>query len=173
MISQEPNLPTIIPADTDSQFAEIAAIAREIWHEHYSSIISHQQIDYMLEKGYALEVIQKEVKEQGVHYDQIFDGNEFVGYAAYGPIEEANTLKLHKLYVKVNRHGKGFGKYLLEHVNAFAKKNGYARIILQVNKKNEKAIRAYTRFGFSVREEKVFDIGNGFVMDDYILQKLV
>ncbi|NTV46028.1 MAG: GNAT family N-acetyltransferase [Chlorobiales bacterium] len=173
MISHQPDLPTIVPAETDTQFAEIANIAREIWHEHYSSIVSREQIDYMLEKGYALDVIRKEVKEKGVHYDQVFAGSEFVGYAAYGPADEPNTLKLYKLYVKVSCHGKGFGKRLLEHVNSFAKQNGYTTIILQVNKKNEKAIRAYTRFEFSVREASVIDIGNGFVMDDYIMQKPV
>lgn len=167
------NQPVIRPAKTEEQFAAIAAIASEIWHEHYASIISPEQIDYMLEKGYALDVIRKEVSEKGVHYDQVFDGNEFVGYAAYGPADEPDTLKLHKLYVKVNRHGKGFGKRLLEHVNDFAKENGYTCIILQVNKKNEKAIRAYIRFGFSVREASVIDIGNGFFMDDYIMQKPV
>ncbi|NTV46274.1 MAG: GNAT family N-acetyltransferase [Chlorobiales bacterium] len=172
-MNNQPQTPRISPAETDEQFAQIATIAREIWHDHYSSIISPEQIDYMLEKGYAIDVIRHEVKEKCVRYDQLFVANEFVGYVAYGPVDEPSTLKLHKLYIRVSLHGNGFGKRLLEHVDSFAKENGYKFIILQVNKKNEKAIRAYTRFGFSVREESVIDIGNGFVMDDYIMQKTV
>jgi len=31
------------------------------------------------------------------------------------------------------------------------------------------AIRAYERYGLAIREAVVVDIGNGFVMDDYVM----
>ena len=44
-------------------------------------------------------------------------------------------------------------------------------LVLNVNKNNDRAISAYVRNGFVVREAVVVDIGGGFVMDDYIMAK--
>jgi RimJ/RimL family protein N-acetyltransferase len=43
------------------------------------------------------------------------------------------------------------------------------KIILNVNKRNEKGIKAYSRFGFRIIDSQVIDFGNGFVLDDYIM----
>ena len=42
---------------------------------------------------------------------------------------------------------------------------------LNVNKHNEKAIKAYLRNGFVTVESVKNDIGNGFFMDDFVMQK--
>jgi RimJ/RimL family protein N-acetyltransferase len=43
------------------------------------------------------------------------------------------------------------------------------KIILNVNKRNEKGIKAYSRFGFRIIDSQVIDFGNAFVLDDYIM----
>jgi ribosomal protein S18 acetylase RimI-like enzyme len=58
---------------------------------------------------------------------------------------------------------------MLSHVCQKAKEMNLQKIILNVNKRNEKGIKAYTRFGFEIIESKVIDFGGGFVMDDYIM----
>jgi ribosomal protein S18 acetylase RimI-like enzyme len=40
-----------------------------------------------------------------------------------------------------------------------------------VNKRNPGAISFYKAAGFTIAREAVFDIGSGFVMDDYIMEK--
>ena len=42
---------------------------------------------------------------------------------------------------------------------------------LTVNKGNTDSIAVYLKSGFVVREEAVFDIGSGYVMDDYVMEK--
>jgi ribosomal protein S18 acetylase RimI-like enzyme len=44
---------------------------------------------------------------------------------------------------------------------------GAREVSLCVNKKNQKAIRAYERAGFTIAEAVIGDIGGGFVTDDY------
>ena len=49
------------------------------------------------------------------------------------------------------------------------KKIGDKRITLAVNKNNQ-AKSFYESQGFNVYDEGIFDIGNGFVMDDYLME---
>jgi len=62
---------------------------------------------------------------------------------------------------------------MLLHVEAQARRHGLSVLVLQVNKQNLDSIAIYLKAGFTVREETVFDIGNGFVMDDYVMVKML
>jgi diamine N-acetyltransferase len=68
-------------------------------------------------------------------------------------------------------HGRGLGRLLLEHVEAAARRDGSRTVILNVNKRNAKAIAAYRACGYATRESVVVDIGGGFVMDDHVMAK--
>jgi len=80
-------------------------------------------------------------------------------------------MKLDKLYVRTDLHGRGLGGLLIRHVAGKARVLGCKRLSLQVNKNNASAIRAYRHNGFEVREAAKFDIGRGFYMDDYVMVK--
>ena len=60
---------------------------------------------------------------------------------------------------------------MLNRVVDYAKEKGAKAVHLTVNKHNAKAIRFYEKNGFKNMESKTFDIGNGYIMDDYIYQK--
>ena len=53
-----------------------------------------------------------------------------------------------------------------------AKKAGLPKIRLNVNKYNF-AIDVYKRLGFVTVADEVNDIGNGYVMDDYVMEKMI
>lgn len=159
----------IVPA-SHGDLPAIASLAAIIWRAHYPGIISHAQIDYMLEQMYSLRQMEADLL-RGVRYDQLITGGVLAGFAAHGPTEEPATGKLHKLYVDPKRHGRGFGRLLLKSAEARGLADGWRTLILQVNKKNEKAIGFYLRSGFTVRESTVLDVGAGFIMDDFIMAK--
>jgi ribosomal protein S18 acetylase RimI-like enzyme len=161
-------IPEILPLAAISDLRTVEALAREIWQAHYSAIITQAQMDYMLERGYSLQVMQSEIAN-GVTYEGLFLNQTMIGYCSYGP-ECKEVLKLHKLYLKTQMHGKGYGRMMLEHVYGYAKQAGYKTIMLQVNKQNTVAIRAYKGFGFEVVRASVVDIGGGFQMDDFIME---
>jgi ribosomal protein S18 acetylase RimI-like enzyme len=93
-----------------------------------------------------------------------------VGYLSYQP-EPDGRVKIGKLYVLPAQQRRGYGQQLLAHMCEQARRLGASEVWLQVNKRNERAIGAYLKAGFRIEREAVFDIGNGFVMDDYLLAK--
>ncbi|HEY3854608.1 MAG TPA: GNAT family N-acetyltransferase [Verrucomicrobiae bacterium] len=162
--------PQIFPA-TEADLPAIARLAEVIWRAHYPGIISTAQIDFMLAKMYALDELREEILLHAIRYDRLFVGEEFVGFASYGPTVQRTTFKLHKLYLHPEWHGRGLGSLLLSHCEREVSKLGAHCLLLAVNKQNSKAIAAYKRNGFAIKESVVVDIGGGFVMDDYIMAK--
>jgi ribosomal protein S18 acetylase RimI-like enzyme len=144
--------------------------AHRIWHAHYPGIITVEQIDYMLAEGYSSDRIAAEMTKQGVTWLKILDDKQMIGFAAFGPYGE-QTVKLHKLYLDVACHGRGIGSAALAEIEQRATADGATAIILNVNKYNYKAIASYQRNGFMVADAVVNEIGNGFVMDDYVMRK--
>jgi GNAT superfamily N-acetyltransferase len=90
-------------------------LSREIWHEHYTAIISVEQIEHMLGVMYASAVIEKEMAA-GTRWELIQEEGETEGYVSYSLDRVKGVCKLHKLYVQVNRHGQGLGRAGLAHV---------------------------------------------------------
>ena len=151
---------------------EIAALAALIWRAHYPGIISSAQIEYMLARMYDVKLMRDELME-GICYDRLLMQGELRGFASYGSAEVTGELKLHKLYVHPDFQRQGLGARLLEHVQSIAQARGFSTLMLAVNKRNTRAVAAYQKHGFTVREPVVADIGGGFVMDDYIMAKPV
>jgi ribosomal protein S18 acetylase RimI-like enzyme len=79
-------------------------------------------------------------------------------------------LKLQKIYVLPEKQKLGLGLALMDYTVLFAQENGMKHITLQVNRTN-KAVSFYERLGFYVADEQDFDIGNGYFMNDFVMQK--
>ena len=155
---------------SESDIDMLIPLAYRIWHAHYPGIITVEQIDYMLKRGYTRQVILEEMNSQAVIWLSIKSGGAMIGFASLGPYA-VNTMKLHKLYLLSDFHGAGIGAHALAEVEQIARDNAAARLVLNVNRYNTRAIRAYERAGWHVVEEVVVDIGNGFVMDDFVMAK--
>ncbi|MBI1394382.1 MAG: GNAT family N-acetyltransferase [Betaproteobacteria bacterium] len=155
----------------EEDIAALVALTRDTWNRHYPSIISQAQIDYMLDQRYRPELIRAQLGQDGIWWDALRQGGELVAFAQYERAGAPDEIKLDKLYVRYELRGQGHGGLLLQHVENEARSLGARRLYLQVNKKNVSAIRAYEKQGFRIAESAVFDIGNGFVMDDYVMEK--
>ena len=87
--------------------------------------------------------------------------------------DDRYTLKLDKLYLKPDFHGRGIGSKVLQYLTECASDAGYKAICLNVNKENVRAIRAYSKNGFKKKASVKIDIGSGFFMDDFIMEKKI
>jgi len=154
-----------------SDIATVQRLAHAIWHAHYPSMLSREQIDYMLARGYSDEALAAFVMDPARGLALAEDDGEPVGFAAWYPPDEPATLKLDKLYVVPRLHGSGIGRILIEHVAEVARAAGCRTLILNVNRNNTGAVRAYERCGFAICETGDFPIGNGFVMADYVMAR--
>ena len=161
---------TFRPADL-ADILTLRTLAQEIWRAVYPAIIGSAQVEYMLEMMYAEEVIRREI-DQGVRWELALNADEAVGFLSIA-VETDGRAKLNKLYLLPRLHDTGGGQELIARACALAASLPARELWLQVNKRNERAIRAYRRAGFHVEKEAVFEIGNGFVMDDFIMTKAV
>ncbi|MBX7211989.1 MAG: GNAT family N-acetyltransferase [Verrucomicrobiaceae bacterium] len=151
----------------------VRQLAWHIWPRVYADIISEAQIRYMLERFYHLPAMWDEVEHRGVCYAFIeFDGSPS-GYLSFEGLRNEKAAFLHKLYLLPECHGVGAGAMALDWVEHAAARVGLRSVKLRVNKRNAQAIRAYLRSGFKFAGDVVSDIGGGFVMDDYWMEKAV
>ncbi|MFZ2855589.1 MAG: GNAT family N-acetyltransferase [Rhodocyclaceae bacterium] len=153
------------PADIDA----IAALARVVWQATYPEIISQEQIDRMLEQRYNAAQLLAELATPQIGWVLIRVDGTLAGFASTRPADAPGEIKLDKLYVDPDRQREGLGGRLIAHVVARARAQGCQTLVLAVNKKNERAIAAYRKNGFTIREAVCVDIGGGFVMDDFIM----
>ena len=91
------------------------------------------------------------------------------GYIALVPGK--NELFISKLYVTKENRGKGYGRQAVEFIEKLACDRGFRKMSLNVSKNNIDSIEAYKKLGFKIIRPVVMDIGDGFVMDDYRMEK--
>lgn len=148
----------------------IRTLAEETWPSAYGDIISAEQITFMLERMYSKAELLGQLL-QGHIFLIASELKEDIGFAAFSVIDSGTrTFKLHKLYVLPKAHGKGIGKILMNEVVNQVKAQGGAFLQLNVNRAN-KAANFYEKAGFKIKETVDLDIGNGFYMNDYVMEK--
>jgi len=157
---------------SEEDIAEIARLAREIWQEHYRPIIGQDQVDYMLGKFQSIDAITRQLAE-GYEYYLVLDRGQSAGYVGVVPDAGRPKLFLSKIYIRKELRGRGLGKEALRFVEDICRQRDIITIRLTVNKNNSRTIAWYRRMGFSNVGPTVQDIGGGFVMDDFIMEKAI
>lgn len=156
-----------VKCETDHKLRRTAEMADDIWHECFEGIISDEQIDYMVDNFQSYAAIKKQVASQGYeYYNFVLDGTR-IGYFALAE-QKDGTLMLSKLYMYKEYRGNGYASQAFEFIKENARQRGCTQVWLTVNRHNYGAIKVYEAFGMKRLREQVADIGNGFVMDDYI-----
>jgi D-tyrosyl-tRNA(Tyr) deacylase len=157
--------------ESQEDMAAAFKLISEIWSVCYRDVISKQQMDYMISYMYSPETIRKETADGRPMFLVKTDENN-IGLLSYelDPDPEG-VIYLHKIYLLPTLWGRGLGSTILSRAINHAKNAGATAVELNVNKKNTRAIRSYERNGFVTKSEIVKDIGNGFIMDDFLMRK--
>ena len=145
----------------------IKEIAEKAWRPTYDHILTEQQTLYMLELMYNSLTLENQINGN-IEFFVVDLGQETVGYFAVENVNE-QIVKLHKLYLHPTQKQKGLGRKIIQYIKDWTLGNQRKSIILNVNKNNS-AVQFYLKIGFIIIEELVLDIGEGYVMDDYVMQ---
>jgi ribosomal protein S18 acetylase RimI-like enzyme len=160
--------PSILPvASVDAQI--ITTLAETIWRRHYVNIISAAQIDYMLQQRYQPELIRQQLLNSGIWWRKLTLNDAIIGFSCCMRTHNPGELKIDKLYIHHDHHRKGYGTLLVTDAIQILQENNLQSLILTVNKNNRSAISAYRHYGFAITGDSIVDIGNGFVMNDYLM----
>ncbi len=157
MITLRPATPDDIPL--------LRKLAQAIWHQVFTTIITRDQTDLMLETMYDPATIRGEM-DQGFIWKVLEEDHVAIGYVSYS-MTSPTECKLHKIYLQPGQHGKGLGKRLMNDAVDFARSHGARTLVLRVNRANEKALRAYRAFGFREAEPVEWEFAPGFILHDY------
>jgi GNAT superfamily N-acetyltransferase len=160
-----------ISVATQEQLPIIRDLAFRIWPVTYGHILSKDQFDYMMEMMYSIDSLEKQIEIKP--FLLVNDNGEFIGFASYEiNWDNSRKTKIHKLYVLPEIQGKGIGRMLINHIKEIALKANNNALFLTVNRFN-KAKEFYLKQGFHIVAEKQFQIGNGYIMDDYVMELLI
>lgn len=182
------------PVHDETSLHTLVKAADEIWHEYWPALIGPDQTDYMVEKFQSREAISADIAEHGYRYRLLYDeAGTLVGYTG-GCVEDFTAdplcekacvhgtaiaqahpkrVFISKIYLYAQERGKHYASRVIEFWEQMAREEGASAIYLTVNRDNELGVRAYLGRGFETIEERCADIGEGFVMDDYIMAKAV
>lgn len=158
----------IIRAADIDDIGLIGYIAQQVWPVAYKDILSEEQLNYMLTLFYSPASLRKQITSDKHHFLIAELNDEAVGFASFGRID-AHVFKLHKLYVLSTIQKNGIGKALVDAVKEGVKEEGGSVLRLNVNRNNA-AQNFYQRLGFQIVGQEDIDIGNGFLMQDFVME---
>lgn len=153
----------------DSDIRLIAQMAEEIWPEAFADIITKEQINYMVDKFQSYHAMKDQIENQGYTYFIISENGKDAGYCGV-QVKEDNSLYLSKMYLLKEARGHRLFEQMTSHLVKLCRDKGINRIWLTVNKHNGRAIAAYDKNGYRNIKSQTTDIGEGFVMDDYVFE---
>jgi ribosomal protein S18 acetylase RimI-like enzyme len=152
-----------------SEVEEVTKLAHLIWPDTFRDILKPEQLQFMLEWMYNPKTLSSQI-ESGHQFFLLENKHNYIGYMGVEVAHSSsNLLKIHKLYLLPSQQGRGYGKLLIEHAISLAKSNGNSAITLNVNRFN-KSVKFYQALGFQITKEEDIDIGQGYLMEDYVME---
>lgn len=152
-------------AASEKDIETISQLAKLIWNQHYPAIIGQQQVDYMLNLMYNKESLIEQLNVKKHQFFLISQAGNIVGFISVNKEDEGNWF-LNKFYIDQTKAAKGIGTEAFNLLKSIIQPK---KITLTVNKGNIKSINFYFKNGFTIEKTAVFDIGNNYVMDDFIM----
>lgn len=154
-----------------TDYNAVRKIAEQTWPKTYGHILSPEQIDYMFPMMYSIDALKEQADSKGHHFILAEEDGIPLGFASYEfNYKGEPKTKIHKIYILPETQGKGIGKKLLDYIVEKAKENKNTILSLNVNRYNS-AYEFYVKIGFEKKGEEDINIGNGYLMEDYIMEK--
>lgn len=156
---------------TTADIQIIQQIAYQTWPDTYGKILSKVQLVYMLDSFYSEETLRDNMVNKHHHFLLAKENDIALGFASYEHnYNQRKVTRIHKIYILPQTQGKGIGKLLLDKIEALAKENDSTTLSLNVNRMN-KALTFYQKIGFEIVADEDIEIGHGYLMEDFVMEK--
>jgi diamine N-acetyltransferase len=148
-------------------------LAHKIWPTTYGQILAKDQLDYMLDQFYSIPSLEVSLLSNNQVFLLAHENDIYYGFAAYElNYNDLPKTKIHKIYVLPETQGKGIGKKLMNKIQNIAIQNNNTILNLNVNRFNS-AKDFYEKNGFKITETVDIEIGRGYLMQDYVMEKII
>lgn len=162
----------VVPA-YHPHISSIIELSQKVWPTTFASILSKKQIAYMMKMMYSRKSLINQINS-GHQFAIAHINNNKVGFVSFETnYQTSNSTKIHKLYILPQHQRVGVGKTLIKYVIDKATEASNSSLILNVNKNNAQAIDFYIKNSFKRIREEVIDIGENYVMDDYVFERFI
>lgn len=162
----------LIQVKSDDDIKQLEGFAAQIWMDYWPPLIGEAQTQYMIKMFHSFDAMKRDIEEKSYEYWFVKDSNdEVVGYTGGHVEADTNRYFISKVYLLASARGKHYASQILQFYEDLCTDRGLEAMYLTVNKQNELGIRAYLGRGFKTIEEVETDIGSGFIMDDYVMEK--
>ncbi|MFC4739618.1 GNAT family N-acetyltransferase [Flavobacterium ponti] len=162
----------IIIKATKSQLSIVRDLAYKIWPTAYGEILSEAQLNYMLDKFYSLESLTEQMEQRKHIFLLAEEDDKYIGFSSYELHIDNHKTKIHKIYVLPETQGKGFGVQFINEIEKRAQEANNKLLFLNVNRFN-KAQYFYKKLGFEIAYEEDIEIGTGYLMEDFVMEKKI
>ena len=151
----------------------IQNIVQITWPITYGEILSKEQLSYMLDLFYSTEALTEQYDKKEQLFYMIYEDETNIGFIGIEHHYKGKTItKIHKIYLLPETQGKGIGKKVIDEIGKLALENNSTILSLNVNRFNS-ALGFYKKIGFEVVDEVNIEIGNGYLMEDYVMEKKI
>ena len=150
----------------------IRQLAEQTFHITYLPLQPKDKVDYLFDLMYNTSSLTSQMNK-GQQFILAKDETGYLGYASYEiNYKDQGKTKIHKIYIMPTAQGKGVGKELVNHIGGIARQNKNTIVLLDVYRHNP-AVRFYEKIGFKKVGEQITEVGKGFVMDDFVMEKRI
>jgi len=154
---------------TINDIKTIRELTFKSWPQTYASILTQPQIEYMLEMMYSETELTKQIQQENHSFIIAQENSKSLGFASFSEIAQG-IWKLHKIYILPEMQGRGIGRFIIQYIIQEIIPKGAMALQLNVNRQNP-AKSFYEKMDFKIIREEDIPIGNGYFMNDFIMEK--
>jgi ribosomal protein S18 acetylase RimI-like enzyme len=144
---------------------ELRRISTQTFLDAYAASNSVENMSHYMAESFSESRLSEELNDKNSEF--YFARTDcIIGYlkinfnAAQTELHDAGALEIERIYVLQEYYGKGAGQRLMEFAKSIAVERGIQRIWLGVWEENERAIRFYTKNGFTAFGRHIFKLGD-------------
>lgn len=128
--------------------ASVQEVAKISWHDTYEDLIPIDVQNRFLNSAYSNESMVNRLKHSHLFVAEVDE--KIVGFANFSPVQKDGNIELGAIYLNPAYQGKGIGTSLLA---KGIEMDGVKKIIVYVEKENEKGMNFYHTKGFEFVSE--------------------